>query len=159
MTAQVVANTGCRPDVVSADPGYFSAGNIEVLERQGIQALIPPDRQRHGSPQEPAEPLPEAGLAGLTVVQRQRHRLSTAAGRSEYRHRKTTVEPTFGQIKGCPAAPGFRGFLRRGLEKCQQEWSWVCAAHNFRKYFRCRHRGTVDPGGAAVSGARALVPA
>lgn len=140
MSAQVVANTGCKPAVVSADPGYFSARNIAVLEDQGIAALIPPDRERHGSPQAPAPPLPAAVLAELPVEERQRHLLSTAAGRGEYRHRKTTVEPTFGQIKGCPAAPGFRGFLRRGLGKCQQEWSWVCAAHNFGKYFRFRRR-------------------
>jgi transposase len=157
MTTQVIANTGCRPDGISADPGYFSAGNIAVLEREAIQALIPPDRERHGSPQEPAAPLPEAVLAGLTVEQRQRHLLSTAAGRGEYRHRKTTVEPTFGQIKGCPAAPGFRGFLRRGLGKCQQEWSWVCAAHNFRKYFRFRQRQpeAASTGGATVAAAPA----
>jgi transposase len=159
MTAQVAAHTGCQPVALSADPGYFSASNIECLESQGIQALIPPDRERHGSPWEPTEPLPEAVLAGLTVEERQRHRLSTAAGRADYRHRKTTVEPTFGQIKGCPASPGFRGFLRRGLEKCRQEWSWVCAAHNFRKYFhfRRRHSGAAS-GGAAVPVAQALAP-
>lgn len=142
MSVQVVANTGCKPDVVSADPGYFSARNIDHLEGQGIRALIPPDRERHGSPEEPSEPLPAAVLAQLSVEERQRHLLSTAAGRAEYRYRKTTVEPAFGQIKGCPAAPGFRGFLRRGLAKCEQEWSWVCAAHNFGKYFRfCRRHG------------------
>jgi transposase len=143
MTAQVVTNTGCRPAVLSADPGYFSAKNLHRLEEQGIRALIPPDRQRHGSPSAPAEPLPAAVLAELTVEERQRHRLSTAAGREEYRHRKTTVEPAFGQIKGCPASPGFRGFLRRGRAKCRQEWGWVCAAHNLRKYMRfcCRANG------------------
>jgi transposase len=155
MTTQIMANTGCKPAVLSADPGYFSAGNIEVLEHQGIGALIPPDRQRHGSPEEPAAPLPPEVLVGLTVAERQRHRLSTAAGRDEYRHRKTTVEPTFGQIKGCPAAPGFRGFLRRGLKKCQQEWSWVCAAHNFQKYFRFGRR----PRGVAVPVAGVVAPA
>jgi transposase len=136
MTAQVVANTGCRPAVLSADPGYFSAKNVGLLEAQGIQALIPPDRQRHGNPEAPPEPLSAAVLAALTVEERQRHRLSTAAGRAEYRYRKTTVEPTFGQIKGCPAAPGFRGFLRRGRVKCRQEWGWICAAHNLLKYMR-----------------------
>jgi transposase len=140
MTAQVVANTGCRPAVLSADPGFFSAKNVAHLEEQHIRALIPPDRQRHGSPSAPAKPLPPEVLAELTVEERQRHQLSTAAGRAEYRHRKTTVEPTFGQIKGCPAWPGFRGFLRRGRAKCRQEWGWVCAAHNLRKYMRFSSR-------------------
>jgi hypothetical protein len=88
-----------------------------------------------------------AVLAELTVEERQRHRLSTAAGRAEYRHRKTTVEPTFGQIKGGAASPGFRGFLRRGQAKCRQEWGWVCAARDLLKYmrFRGRRNGRLAP--------------
>jgi transposase len=136
MTQQVIAHTGCKPDAVSADPGYFSARNILWLEGRGMQALIPPDRERHGTPASPVAPLPKAVLARLGVEERQRHTVSTAAGRAAYALRKVTVEPALGQIKGCPAAPGFRGFLRRGLAKCQQEWHWICAAHNFRKYFR-----------------------
>ena len=136
MLAQVTANTGGKPDALSADPGYFSAANVAVLEGAQIQALIPPDRQRHGTPIDPVAPLPAEALAALSVAERQRHRLSTTAGRAAYAHRKTTVEPALGQIKGCPAAPGFRGFLRRGWEKCRQEWSWICATHNFGKYFR-----------------------
>jgi len=136
MIDQVIENTGAVPDTLTADPGYFSNANVEQLEGQGIEALIPPDRQRHGTPAEPAEPLPEEELAGMTVANRMRHRVSTAAGRAAYAKRKCTVEPTFGQIKGCPGSPGFRGFLRRGLEKCRQEWSWMCAAHNIGKYIR-----------------------
>lgn len=138
MVEQVVQNTGCKPDVVSADPGYFSAANVEYLEGKEIRVLIPPDRQRHGTPAAPVPPLPQEELAALSPAERQRHHLSTQDGREEYAKRKSTVEPAFGQIKGCPGSPGFRGFLRRGLEKCRQEWSWVCAAHNFKKYFRFR---------------------
>jgi transposase len=143
MTEQAIANTGCKPDELSADPGYFSATNVASLEGYGIRALIPPDRQRHGTPATPAAPLPEAVLAQLPVAERLRHQLSTEAGRAAYAQRKITVEPTYGQIKGSPAAPGFRGFLRRGLVKCRQEWSWICATHNFKKYFRFRRLVTV----------------
>jgi transposase len=138
MMEQVVENTGAVPDKASADPGYFSAANVEYLEAQGIEAYIPPDRQRHGSPAEPADPLPVEVLAGMSAADRQRHQVSTAAGRAEYAHRKCTVEPTFGQVKGCPGSPGFRGFLRRGLEKCRQDWSLVCAVHNIKKLIRFR---------------------
>jgi transposase len=136
LTEQGIVNTGSKPNEMSADPGYFSGPNVASLEGQGIRALIPPDRQRHGTPAAPAPPLPGEVLAGMTVEERQRHQLSTAGGRAAYALRKVTVEPVFGQIKGCPAAPGFRGFLRRGLSKCRQEWSFICATHNFRKYFR-----------------------
>jgi transposase len=140
LTQQVIENTGCKPDQVSADPGYFSGANVTCLEEQGIVPLIPPDRQRHGSRAEPVPALPAEALASLPAEERQRHRVSTALGRAAYARRKTIVEPTYGQIKGSPGAPGFRGFLRRGVAKCQQEWHWICATHNFQKYFRFQQR-------------------
>lgn len=145
---QSAANTGCHPDTCSADPGYFSAANVAALEGKRIEVLIPPDRQRHGTPAAPAPPLPAEVLASLTVANRMRHQTSTAAGRIAYANRKGSVEPTFGQIKGCPGHPGFRQFLRRGLAKCRQEWHWVCAAHNFLKYTRLvgTSRGSAVPG-------------
>lgn len=148
LVAQSAANTGCHPDTCSGDPGYFSADNVTALEGAGIEVLIPPDRQRHGTPTDPAPPLPPDVLETLSVADRMRHQTSTAAGRAGYANRKKTVEPTFGQIKGCPGHPGFRQFLRRGLEKCQQEWHWVCAAHNFLKYMRM----TLGARGGAVPG-------
>lgn len=147
LIAQSVAHTGRLPDTCSADPGYFSAANVEALEGTGIEVLIPPDRQRHGTPAEPAPPLSPEELARLSVADRMRQQTSTAAGRAGYAERKKTVEPTFGQIKGCPGHPGFRQFLRRGLEKCRQEWHWVCAAHNCLKYIRLAGRqGSAVPG-------------
>jgi transposase len=148
LVAQSAVNTGCHPDTCSGDPGYFSADNVTALEGAGIEVLIPPDRQRHGTPTDPAPPLPPGVLETLPVADRMRHQTSTAAGRAGYANRKKTVEPTFGQIKGCPGHPGFRQFLRRGLEKCKQEWHWVCTAHNFLKYMRMTlsARGSAAPG-------------
>jgi hypothetical protein len=148
LLTQSTANTGGHPKTCSADPGYFSAANVAALEAAGIEALIPPDRQRHGTPAEPAPPLPPEELAQLSVADRMRHQTSTAKGRAEYAHRKGTVEPVFGQIKGCPGHPGFRQFLRRGLKKCREEWHWACAAHNFTKYMRLAwgSRGSAVPG-------------
>lgn len=137
-TEQTIANTGFLPASLSADPGYFSATNVGYLEWRGIRPLIPPDRQRHGTPAAPVAELSAEELALLSVAERQRHQLSTAKGRADYAQRKGTVEPTFGQIKGCPGAEGFRAFMRRGLRKVRQEWAWICATHNFKKYFRFR---------------------
>ena len=39
----------------------------------------------------------------------------------------------FGQIKECR---DFCRFSMRGLEKCDCEWSFVCASHNLLKLFR-----------------------
>lgn len=148
MVRQSAANTGCQPATCSGDPGYFSEANVTAVEALGIEVLIPPDRQRHGTPAAPAPPRSAEELARLTVAERMRHQTSTAAGRADYANRKKTVEPTFGQIKGCPGHPGFRQFLRRGLKKCKQEWHWVCAAHNFGKYMRTMRCGQ----GRAVPG-------
>lgn len=149
MVYQSAANTGGHPGTCSGDPGYFSADNVTQVEGLGITVLIPPDRQRHGTPAEPAAPLSETALAALSVADRMRHQISTAAGRAEYAHRKKTVEPVFGQIKGCPGHPGFRQFLRRGREKCRQEWHWACAAHNLGKYMRFqRHLRLLEVGSA-----------
>src|SRR5204863_175785 len=84
---QVTTNTGCKPDEGSADAGYFSEANVAAVEAAGIQALIPPDRQRHGTFIAPAEPLSAEELAKLTVAERQRHLLSTASGRAGYAQR------------------------------------------------------------------------
>lgn len=58
-----------------------------------------------------------------------------------YSHRKTIVEPVFGQIKN----KGFRGFSLRGLEKVQGEFSLVCATHNIKKIFKAIATGLIRP--------------
>lgn len=139
LVAQVIALTGFKPSAVLADPGYFSGENMKALDDQGILALIPPDRERCGTPDAPAPPLSAAVLSSLRPSDQMRHRVSTQAGRSLYARRKTIVEPTYGQIKGSVGHPGFQGFLRRGLEKCRNEWKLVCARHNLRKYLRFKN--------------------
>jgi transposase len=129
-------NLGELPKTVLADPGYYSEENMKAAENRNIEALIPPDRQRHGSPSEPAQELSLEELAALPPIEQMRHRVSTQNGRNAYRKRKAIVEPVFGQIKGSAGNPGFLGFLRRGLDKCSAEWQWLCAAHNIQKYIR-----------------------
>jgi len=56
--------------------------------------------------------------------------MATDAGRTAYRVRKSTIEPTFGILKH---ARNFTRFLRRGLVAVRAEWHLVCAAFNLRK--------------------------
>ena len=144
MLDEVKRNTGEYPEVLLADPGYFSEENMDAAAERGVTALIPPDRQRHGSPSEPAAELSPEELAALPAIEQMRHRVSTEEGRDAYRKRKGIVEPVFGQIKGSAGNPGMLGFLRRGLDKCAAEWMWVCAAHNISKYIRFKRDGESD---------------
>ena len=138
MVEKTIGQTGCRPDIVLADPGYYSQENTSAMDTLDIHALIPPDRERCSSPSNPPPALSEEAFAALAAKEKMRHLVSTAEGRDAYRRRKFIVEPVFGQMKGSAGNPGCRGFLRRGLKKCTEEWTWLCARHNFMKYIRYR---------------------
>lgn len=130
MIDNATENTGKKPEEVSADAGYFSSDNIEMVEQMGIDGYIPPDRQRHGkAPTPPSCVDPQKQSA----ADRQRSKLLTPEGRKTYGKRKSTVEPVFGQIK---SAQNFRGFLLRGLVKVKSEWTLACLGHNMLKLFR-----------------------
>jgi transposase len=131
---QVARNTGGVPIEQSADAGYFSAENVQSQSKPYSQPYIPPDRLKHGRDAVPV--FQDTADADLSVGDRMRKLLSTPEGRKAYANRMKTVEPVFGQIKGCPGAPGFRSVLRRGLTKARQEWKWQCATHNLLKYMR-----------------------
>ena len=127
---KTLENTAKKPEELSADAGYFSSDNIEMVEQRGIDGYIPPDRQRHGK--EPTHPSC-LDAEKQSAADRQRAKLLTPEGRKIYGRRKETVEPVFGQIK---SARNFRGFLLRGLAKAKSEWTLVCLGHNMLKLYR-----------------------
>lgn len=131
---QVAQNTGGMPVQTSADAGYFSAANVTSQTTPYCQPYIPPDRLHHGRCATPD--FQNVNTDDLTVSDRMRRLLSTPHGREAYANRMKTVEPVFGQIKGCPGSPGLRQVLRRGMPKALQEWRWSCVAHNIKKYMR-----------------------
>ena len=152
--AQVLHNTGDTPVEISADAGYFSAANVEAVLATSCQPLLPPDRMGlHGMDAQTAARInkaldraadPEHPCSEeISLADWMRIVLSTDEGANAYALRKITVEPVFGQIKGCPGSPGFRHFLRRGLQKTRQEWLWLCATHNFKKYL-CQRRAAAS---------------
>lgn len=120
-----------RPAEVSADAGYCSEANLELLEDREIRGYVATGRQKHGAAS--ATSNEDASSKPLTCAMRTR--LRRAGHSSRYRLRKQTVEPVFGQIK---EARGFRRFLMRGLEKVTGEWSLLCIVHNLLKIARAR---------------------
>jgi DDE family transposase len=60
-------------------------------------------------------------------------KLLTLRGRAIYAWRQILPEPVFGQIKH---ARGFRQFLRRGLQRVQEDWAMICTVHNLLKLYR-----------------------
>jgi transposase len=117
-----------KPREVLADAGYWSEANVDALEAKGIAPFIATKRQKHSEPP-PAAPRGRPP-ARLSVRDRMARKLATRSGQKVYALRKTIVEPVFGQIK---QARGFRQFLRRGLERVQQEWALICLSHNLLK--------------------------
>ena len=130
MLKQVEANMGRKPDVVSADAGYWSEANATDETVAGIDLHIATGRVKHDQTMTTASgPPPESA----TPKQAMQHKLRTEAGRAVYKRRKAIVEPVFGQIK---EQRGFRRFSLRGLEKARAEWKLVCATANLLKLFR-----------------------
>ncbi len=119
-------NVGEHPDELSADTGYCSEANLEALEERGIRGYVATGRVRH----EDGRCTSQRGTKPGTRAWDMKLRLARAGRRSRYRLRKQVVEPVFGQIK---RAMGFGGFLLRGLDNVNAEWSLVCSAHNLRK--------------------------
>ncbi len=127
MVGRIEANTGQKPDEMSLDAGYYSDANVKRLEAEQIDVYMPPCRLKHSEYRQASpEPQPEV----TTVRQRMKAKVFTDEGRAKYGLRKQTVEPVFGQIKHCR---GFRQFSMRGLEACEAEWAFICAAHNLLK--------------------------
>ena len=134
MAAQIEANTGRRPQELSADSGYCSEANLAELERRGIRGYLATGRQKHGT----ASATRKRARRSDTRVARMSRRLKCGGHRSRYRLRKQTVEPVFGQIK---AARGFRQFHLRGLAQVGAEWQLICLAHNLLKLARAGQVG------------------
>ena len=131
MVKQVEENCKKLPKGLSADAGYFSEANLTYLSEKGIEAYVPPDKQRHT---DSVDPAPRGRIPkSLSLKGRMRRKLRTKKGRLAYAKRKETVEPVFGQQK---QARGFRQFLMRGLKKVKTEWSLICTTHNILKLWR-----------------------
>ena len=109
------------PEVVLADAGFWHHPQMQTIEQQGIEVLVPPD----GNMREGKRRGWEEG-----VYQQMRDKLSTDRGRKLYAQRKITIEPVFGQIK---YNRHIDRFMRRGRSAARSEWRLVTATHNLLK--------------------------
>lgn len=105
---------------VLADAGYASEDTFADGDTDKLRLLIP--ITAHNKARQPHT---------AAAVRRLRHH----RGRADYKVRKMTVEPTFGQLKTCQH---MTRFTRRGLASCSTEWLLACAAHNLTKLHRHR---------------------
>ena len=130
MLKQVEANMGCKPDLVSADAGYWSQANATDQTVAGIDLHLATGRMKHDQTMTTASGGPPESVTPRQAMQ---HKLRTEAGRAVYKRRKTIVELVFGQIK---EQRSFRRFSLRGLEKARAQWKLVRATANLLKLFR-----------------------
>ena len=153
MLEQVARNMGRKPEHATADAGYFSEAAVTDPKVEGIELLVPPERQKRGAgndtsavstgAESPAAAEPKSRQVGESAEQAvaksaaetMREKLHTTAGQAVYKMRKAVVEPVFGQIK---ERRGLRGFLMRGREKAAAEWQIICLTHNLLKLFQAR---------------------
>lgn len=87
-----------RPEVVLADAGYWNRSEIERLEAQGIEPLVPPDGHRRGN-QLKRRAGPYAKM---------RAALASERGARLYRRRQQIIEPVFAQTKVTRRADRFQ---------------------------------------------------
>ncbi len=118
---------GELPAKLLSDAGYFSETQIRAVEAKGVTVYCPPDSWHltEGNPCPRGRPPKDEGFKQFF-----RRRVRSWRGRQEYRWRKVSVEPVFGQIK---QGRGLRQFLLQGKAKVGAEWKLWCLTHNIRK--------------------------
>jgi transposase len=127
MVEELERELGELPRKLLVDAGYFSEVQIRAVESKGIEVYCPPEPWRVAE----TAPCPR-GRPPLDerFTQFMRRKVRSVRGRADYRWRKMSVEPTFGQIK---QGRGLRQFLLRGSRKVGAEWKLWCLTHNLRK--------------------------
>ena len=114
-------------DAAVADAGYWKTEQVQKLQDDGIQVLVPPDGQTDGKP---GDPRRRGG-----VYDDMRQLLDSDEGTRLYRQRMCTIEPIFGHTKHNRRADRFQ---RRGRAACRSEWRLITATHNLVKLWRAR---------------------
>lgn len=117
----VTVSMGKAPHQIVTDNGHCLEKNLEYLEEKTIDGCIATGKVKHGRVPAPSTRgrLPKRSSA----VDRMRRKLATKRGRRILARRKSTLEPTIGQIEH---QQGFRQFLIQGMEKVGTEWALAC---------------------------------
>jgi transposase len=134
MVDRVQRECGAPPGQVSADSGFFTLQNLQVLQARGMDGYVPDSNLagvwHHGGMLQ--QPTRHGALL------RMRSKLTSPAGRAIYRRRKAVVEPVIGILK---EQRGMRRFRMRGLGKVAAEFALATTALNLTRMWRLRPPG------------------
>lgn len=138
MTEATEGECGERPEVVLADCGYYSMGQIREVQSKGIEVCVP-DRLMAAelAGGEPAPEMNHRQQQRTPGLKQLRQRMREPAMRSCYQRRKALVEPVFGVLK---QQRGMRQFRCRGLRAVGTEWALAATAYNLTRIFGLRSR-------------------
>ena len=129
MVELIEDHLGIPPQQASADAGYCSEANLEMLDEHGVDAYVATGRMSRSYR---CQPAPRGRIPdGLTRRELMQRKLATTKGRATYRQRQQVVEPVFGQIRN-------KGLVRlwlRGEVKALGEWLLHCTGHNLCKLY------------------------
>lgn len=135
MMESTAQNVGEKPEVVTADAGYWDTDIVQQALHTTTQVLVSPDGAAACLAGRPRQ------MANNLLAQSMRAELASDSGRALYRMRQAIVEPVFGYIKD---VRGFRRFALRRLSRVRAEWRIICMTHNLLKLFRhCQRPVTV----------------
>jgi len=112
------------------DTGYFSESNVDEIIDKQIEPFIASGRQSHNQTLEERLAKPPKVAEDASEVEKMQHRMKTEEGKKFYAKRKSTVETTFGILKG---VIGFRHFMLHGIEAVKGEWTLVSIAYNLKR--------------------------
>jgi transposase len=122
-----------------ADAGYWSEKNIKSADPAGPDLLVATKKDWKQRKEMADAPSPRGRIPeDLSPRERMERKLRTRRGRTLYKMRGCTVEPTFGQIK---SAQGFERFSRRGRSACDSEFKLEACSHNLLKLYRSGRTG------------------
>jgi transposase len=131
------------PEAVLADAGYANAEAFDrVQEGLGVEVYCSVHREdAHSERRYDFRPETKSNRPVKKVADRRlaamKEKLQSEEGKAIYAKRNHTVEPAFGIIK---EVMGFRGFLLRGKEKVDGEWTLVCLSYNLKRLHRLRQQ-------------------
>lgn len=139
MTHAVRERCGSPPERVLADSGYYAMPQIEAVEQQGIEVLVPDKLMaREIAGGELAPEMNQRQQQRTPGLKQLREKMRDPTMRACYARRKALVEPVFGVLK---QQRGMRKFQCRGLDRVQTEWTLATTAYNVTHLFRLRPAG------------------
>jgi transposase len=131
-----------KPSRVLADCGYVNEADVNALEKENIDVLLPIHREDvlhervyDFRPKSVIRKGKSIGPQSKDWIVKMAEKMETKTVKEIYRLRKQTVEPVFGIVK---QVMGFRQFLLRGVEKVSGEWKLVATAYNFKRLYNLK---------------------